>query len=86
MTYNALNSTINFARPQHRSADVNSFDSQVHCDEMSFDKFTPEERAEFEAIHDEVDDDGQPSEYTEWQDFEGGDDWDQDQYDNYDEY
>ena len=54
MTYNALNSTINFARPQHRSADVNSFDSQVHCDEMSFDKFTPEERAEFEAIQDEM--------------------------------
>ena len=54
MAYNALNSTINFARPQHRSADVNSFDSQVHCDEMSFDKFTPEERAEFEAIQDEM--------------------------------
>jgi hypothetical protein len=54
MTYNALNSTINFARPQHRSADVNSFDSQVNCDEMSFDKFTPEERAEFEAIQDEM--------------------------------
>ena len=31
-------------------------------------------------------DDGQPSEYTEWQDFVGGDDWDQGQYDNYDEY
>jgi len=54
MTYNALNSTINFARPQHRNADVNSFDSQVNCDEMSFDKFTPEERAEFEAIQDEM--------------------------------
>ena len=34
----------------------------------------------------EFEDDGQPSEYTEWQDFEGGDDWDQGQYDNYDEY
>ena len=54
MTYNALNNTINFARPQHRNADVNSFDSQVNCDEMSFDKFTPEERAEFEAIQDEM--------------------------------
>ena len=31
-------------------------------------------------------DDGQPSEYTEWQDFYGGDDWDHGQYDNYDEY
>lgn len=26
--------------------------------------------------------DGQPDEYTEWQDFMGGDDWDQGQYDN----
>lgn len=26
-------------------------------------------------------DDGQPSEYQEWQDFEGGDDWDHGQYD-----
>ena len=57
MAYNALNNTINFGRSQHRNADVNSFDSQIHCDEMSFDKFTTEERAEFEAIHDEVNDD-----------------------------
>ena len=26
--------------------------------------------------------DGQPSEYDEWQDFYGGDDWDQGQYDH----
>jgi hypothetical protein len=26
-------------------------------------------------------DDGQPSEYQEWQDYMGGDDWDQGQYD-----
>ena len=26
-------------------------------------------------------DDGQPSEYDEWQDYYGGDDWDQGQYD-----
>lgn len=30
----------------------------------------------------DVDDDGQPSEYTEWQDYMGGDDWDHGQYDN----
>lgn len=29
------------------------------------------------------DDDGQPSEYEEWQDFYGGDDWDHGQYDEY---
>lgn len=26
--------------------------------------------------------DGQPDEYTEWQDYMGGDDWDQGQYDD----
>ena len=31
----------------------------------------------------EFEDDGQPSEYTEWQDFNGGDDWDQGQYDEF---
>ena len=30
-----------------------------------------------------TDDDGQPSEYDEWQDFYGGDDWDQGQFDDY---
>ena len=30
---------------------------------------------------DEPEDDGQPSEYEEWQDFMGGDDWDHGQYD-----
>ena len=34
----------------------------------------------------DFDDDGQPSEYDEWQDFEGGDDSDHGQYDHYDEY
>ena len=29
---------------------MNSFDTQVHPEEMSFDQLTPEERAEFEAI------------------------------------
>jgi len=54
MAYNAIKNAMNFARPQRREADINSFDSQVHCDEMSFDKLTPEERIEFETIHDEA--------------------------------
>ena len=33
---------------------MNSFDTQVHPEEMSFDQFTPEERAEFEAIQFEI--------------------------------
>ena len=31
---------------------------------------------------DAYEDDGQPSEYEEWQDYMGGDDWDQGQYDH----
>ena len=29
---------------------MNSFDTQVHPEEMNFDQFTPEERLEFESI------------------------------------
>ena len=29
----------------------------------------------------ELEDEGQPTEYEEWQDFNGGDDWDHGQYD-----
>ena len=31
---------------------------------------------------DDPEDDGQPSEYDEWQDYMGGDDWDHGQYDD----
>jgi hypothetical protein len=34
----------------------------------------------------DYEDDGQPDEYTEWQDVYGGDDWDNGQYDDVDEY
>jgi len=38
---------------------------------------------EDEDLNDDEDwDDGQPSEYDEWQDYMGGDDWDHGQYDN----
>jgi len=30
------------------------YDTQVQCEEMGFDMLTPEERLEFENIHDEV--------------------------------
>ena len=32
--------------------------------------------------YDDDDYDGQPDEYTEWQDYMGGDDWDHGQYDD----
>jgi len=34
-------------------------------------------------LSDEFEDDFQPDEYTEWQDYYGGDDWDHGQYDEY---
>ena len=34
--------------------------------------------------YEDYEDDGQPTEYEEWQDVYGGDDWDQGQYDDYD--
>ena len=39
------------------------------------------ERCECGDVYDEYD--GQPSEYDEWQDYYGGDDWDHGQYDEY---
>jgi len=57
-------------------------------DEAAY-EFAMEEAADL-ADADEVDydcvfeDDGQPDEYTEWQDYMGGDDWDHGQYDCYD--
>ena len=35
-----------------------------------------------EDVDDIEEDDGQPDEYTEWQDYRGGDDWDHGQYDD----
>ena len=34
------------------------------------------------TVDDIIEDDGQPSEYDEWQDYMGGDDWDHGQYDD----
>ncbi len=42
-----------------------------------------EEDEEYDDTDDYNDDDGQPSEYTEWQDYMGGDDWDHGQYDEW---
>lgn len=42
------------------------------------------ERADQECdTCEEREDDGQPTEYEEWQDLYGGDDWDHGQYDEY---
>ena len=43
-------------------------------------EFVDDSRDEVDAY--EYEDDGQPSEYEEWQDVYGGDDWDHGQYDH----
>lgn len=57
---------------------------------MQFDDFdteiSPEELGAFYGYDDDYEpalqNDGQPDEYTEWQDVYGGDDWDHGQYDD----
>jgi hypothetical protein len=51
-----------------------------HDDDMMWEDF---DRDAYEAQLDDFEDDGQPDEYTEWQDLYGGDDWDHGQYDEY---
>lgn len=62
------------------------FDDEYYND-VSGGNFEEVERSPFFEEFDEdedddnFEDDGQPSEYDEWQDFMGGDDWDHGQYD-----
>jgi hypothetical protein len=53
--------------------------------EIYWDERDAREREDEIADH-EWEDDGQPTEYEEWQDFYGGDDWDHGQYDDYGDY
>lgn len=70
---------------------VNKIDGEVAFTFDSLEEFNiafpngiTEEGWEFANVIDESDwDDGQPSEYDEWQDYYGGDDWDHGQYDDY---
>lgn len=51
-------------------------------DHAVFQAFTEDELSDLEDEDCPDDYDGQPDEYTEWQDYMGGDDWDHGQYDN----
>ena len=51
--------------------------------EAEYNEYLDELEAEAEW---EYEDDGQPSEYEEWQDYMGGDDWDHGQYDDAGDY
>ena len=54
-------------------------EEHVHVAERLHDGEEEEEEGEEEE---EEEDDGQPTEHDEWQDYMGGDDWDQGQYDD----
>lgn len=59
---------------------MNSFTNEIHADEIAAVEPTAQDCAEY--VDDYADEyDGQPDEYTEWQDYMGGDDWDHGQYD-----
>ena len=60
-----------FTKPGELDAQLEDLARQINVDIMLSD------------VDDECDDydDGQPDEYTEWQDVYGGDDWDHGQYD-----
>jgi hypothetical protein len=77
----------------YRPEPTDAFDSETQeayrcCPECLFDwdECHCPENCDDEPIYEgEDEDDGQPTEYEEWQDFYGGDDWDWGQYDCYDE-
>ena len=50
---------------------------------MNLDTMLSDEADDDEADDIYFEDDGQPDEYTEWQDVYGGDDWDHGQYDEF---
>ena len=63
--------------------ELDEHDMQVELAELE----AQEGELELDVDGDEWDEyDGQPDEYTEWQDYMGGDDWDHGQYDMGDEW
>ena len=83
----------------HNDPYLNDFENRIEAarqrenEELAASDFGPE--IEIEIVEDDEhgdsrfesdeydEDDGQPSEYDEWQDVYGGDDWDHGQYDDY---
>lgn len=57
------------------------YDYGYFADEQIYDAQREMDDYEERYLEMMMDDDGQPDEYTEWQDVYGGDDWDHGQYD-----
>ena len=56
---------------------MDHFDTEITCEEF----YCDEDRHAWEQRLEAEENDGQPDEYTEWQDLYEGDDWDHGQYD-----
>ena len=74
--------------PEGESRDEDSLGELSTNDGIEYIDDSRDEMAAYEgedAIADDFyyEDDGQPTEYEEWQDVYGGDDWDHGQYDEY---
>jgi len=70
---------------QDESVEIEIEDSRDLFDELEREIDLHWDAADEESYYEDEDepyDDGQPSEYDEWQDFYGGDDWDHGQYEN----
>ena len=63
-----------FTNPAELAAQMEELARMIGVDIMLSD-------IEHHADYHDLEDDGQPDEYTEWQDVYGGDDWDHGQYD-----
>ena len=78
MTHGAHKMTFEEPRDNTTAIEATTIEADAH------DKIVAEARRESEernGYDDEPEDDGQPSEYEEWQDYMGGDDWDFGEYD-----
>ena len=66
---------------------LNDFENRIEAarqrENEAFDLQPPEGfESDEDSVEIEIEDDGQPTEYEEWQDVYGGDDWDHGQYDH----
>ena len=66
-----------FMTPEELDAQLEAIVMDIEHDEDYHDL----DADEYEEKYLELEDDGQPTEYEEWQDLNGGDDWDHGQYD-----
>jgi hypothetical protein len=68
---------------EYTAEDAAAYEAQVAAEQAALEAYEEDLLAEAQDC-DEYEDDGQPTEYEEWQDLYGGDDYDHGQFDCYD--